>query len=265
MSQITPEEEQGRAPSARRALLRPQTEESRPPAHGPAPAPPTIGGASIVLILLALIVLGSIVGSCYLAYRMVTSFADLPGRVVGGMREALEAGDPTYNTLPAVIEQLRPLSRLQTEEYFLSTVVTATKPRFIGGIAEEKVIFVACGRVTAGVDLSRIQEGDIRTQGTTVTIRLPEAEVFETALDDESGCTYVYEHSHPLLTEPSQELQTEARREAVENFRATALENGILDRAEVRAQEEIARLLLLTGYETIEFAETGEEFILPQE
>jgi hypothetical protein len=217
------------------------------------------------MVVLILMVVGSIVGSCYLASRMVGSIADLPGRLLGGVRDALDAGDPTYSTLPAVIEQLRPLSRLQTEEYFLSTVVEATKPRLIGGIAEEKLVLIACGRVTAGVDLSKITEGDVRSEGNKVTINLPAAEIFETAIDDESGCTRVYEHSHPILTEASTDLGDEARRKALDSFRQTALDNDILERAQLRAQEEIARLLLLTGYETVEFSDTGDVIILPQE
>jgi hypothetical protein len=261
MNHMLTDDDQTSSPSKIRAGLRSQIEPDRPAA----PEPPRIRGVSLVLLFLTVVVLGSVIGSCYLAYSMVTNLADLPGRMIGGVRDALEAGDPTYTTLPAVIEQLRPLSRLQTEEYFLSTIVQVTKPRLIGGIAEEKLVFVACGRVTAGVDLSKIKEEDIRSDGRSVTIRLPDAEIFGTALDDDQDCTYVYEHSHPLLTEPSKELEAEARRNAGENFRQTALENGILEKANVRAQEEIARLLLLTGYETVEFADTGEGFSLPQE
>jgi hypothetical protein len=217
------------------------------------------------MIFLIVVVLGSIGGSCFLAYQMVQGVADLPGRVLGGVREALEAGDPTYETLPAVIEQLRPLSRLETEEYFLSTVVEATQPRGVGGILTEKVLLVACGRVSAGVDLSKITEDDIRTEGTKVVINLPPAELFDSALDDESGCTYIYQRDLPPLITPSNELDSEVRIRAIENFRETALENGILQRAHVRAQEEIARLLLLAGYDTVEYTDTGEELILPQE
>jgi hypothetical protein len=196
---------------------------------------------------------------------MVNSVADLPGRVLGGVREALDAGDPTYSTLPAVIEQLKPLARLQTEEYFLSTVVEASKPRGAGGVLTEKLVLIACGHVTAGVDLSKIQEGDIRSEGGTVTINLPPAEVFGTALDDDSGCTHLYAREVPPLMAPSADLDSEARRNALESFRQTALQNGILEKAQVRAQQEIARLLLLAGYETVEFTDVGEGITLPQE
>jgi hypothetical protein len=135
----------------------------------------------------------------------------------------------------------------------------------IGGIGEEKLVLVACGRVTAGIDLSKIQEDDVRSEGTKVVIKLPPPELFDTAIDDESGCTYIYDHSHPLLTEPSTELGNEARRTALDGFRQTALENGILEKAYLRAQEEVARLLLLAGYETVEYTDLGDEILLPQE
>jgi hypothetical protein len=38
-----------------------------------------------------------------------------------------------------------------------------------------------------------------------------------------------------------------------------------LEKAYLRAQEEIARLLLLAGYETVEYTDLGDEILLPQE
>jgi len=267
MSEMMTRDEPTKAPAVRRTDLEPPPSPERRPSHypGPAPEPPRIGGASVVLIILTLVIVGSIVGSCYLAYTMMTSVADMPGRVIGGIRDALDAGDPTYVTLPAVIEQLKPLSRLQTEEYFLSTVVDVSQPRGAAGVLTEKLVLIACGRVTAGVDLSKITEDDVRTEGAKVIINMPPAELFDATLDDETGCTRVYDRDVPVLMAATEALEEQARREALSSFRQTALDNGILERATLRAQEEIARLLLLTGYQTIEFSDTGQEIQLPQE
>ena len=261
MSEIVSQDEPKKKPTVRHSELEPQPSRYL----GPAPEPPRIGKASIVLIVLVLVIVGSIVGSCYMAYSMATSVADMPGRVIGGIRDALDAGDPTYITLPAVIEQLKPLSRLQTEEYFLSTVVDVSQPRGTGGVLTEKLVLIACGRVTAGVDLSKITDDDIHAEGTKVIITMPPAELFDWSLDDESGCTRVYDRSVPVLMAPTEALEEQARREALASFRETALDNGILERANLRAQEEIARLLLLAGYETVEFSDSGQKIELPQE
>ena len=69
-----------------------------------------------------------------------------------------------------------------------------------------------------------------------MTIKLPPPEIFETALDDESGCTHVYAREAPPLMSPSVELDSEVRQRALDSFRQTALENGILERTPLQGQ-----------------------------
>ena len=139
------------------------------------------------------------------------------------------------------------------------------KPRWVAGIEEEKLLLVACGRVIAGVDLSHLTQEDVQTVGAKVIINLPEAEIFDTILDEDDGCTHVYQHDVPLFSSGSEELAVEARRQARESFEQTALANGILEQAQQQAQQEVARLLLLAGYEQVEFVRTGDEILLPTE
>ena len=273
MSQLTPNGEAIKEPVARRDDVQP------PPPEGSFPAPPRssldppqqgmtwLAPMLLIVVLVGIIagVIGSLVGSKYFSYQAIDRLADVPGRVIRDVRDALEADDPTFITLPPVVEQLRPLARLQTEEFFLSTVIEVTQPRGAGGVLTEKLVLIACGRVIAGVDLSKIQQDNIQHEGTRVTVKLPPAEIFGTTLEEETGCTRVYDRSVPALMSPSEELDNQARRQALDSFRETALENNILERAYGRAQEEIARLLLVVGYETVEFTDIGEEILLPQE
>ncbi len=251
--EATPTRKPGRFVVKRKALPPP------PPSSGPS-------GLSIVVILLLVIVLVSIIGSCYLLYYFTGAIADMPGRTLRGIREALESDEPTTVVVqPPAIEQLQPLSRLQTQEYFLQTVIEVTKPRWVWGIAEEKLLLVACGRVTAGVDLGKLTDDDVRTVGSKVIINLPEAEIFDSFLDEDKECTYVYEHDVPLFSSGDANLATLARIQAQDSFRQAALENGILGRAQLRAQEEVARLLLLAGYEQVEFTGTDDQILTPEE
>jgi len=98
-----------------------------------------------------------------------------------------------------------------------------------------------------------------------VTPNLPEAEIFDSILEEDEGCTYIYDHDVPIFSSGNEELADEARREARASFEQTALGNGILERAQLRAQEEVARLLLLAGYEQVEFTGAGEEILSPGE
>jgi hypothetical protein len=160
---------------------------------------------------------------------------------------------PTTIVLPTVINQIKPLGQLHTASYFLSTVVDTSMS--VGALNQrQRVLLVACGKVDAGVDLSKLQPQDIITNGDRVTVRLPEPEIFTTQLFDDRRCTYVVLREEGVLLPPNTVLETAAREAAVANFRETALQNGINDQARLNAEGEIRRLLTLLGYRDIQFA-----------
>ncbi len=160
---------------------------------------------------------------------------------------------PTNIVLPTVINQIKPLGQLHTASYFLSTVVDTQMA--IGALNQvQRVLLVACGKVDAGVDLSKVQPQDIITNGDKVTVHLPEPEIFTSQLFDDRKCTYVVLREEGVLLPPNTVLETAAREAAVANFRETALQNGILEQARINAEGEIRRLLTLLGYREIQFA-----------
>lgn len=172
-----------------------------------------------------------------------------------GLADFLKLPQPTPTILmqPAVIDQIKPLGQLHTASYFLSTVVD-TQMR-IGALDQvQRVLLVACGKVEAGVDLSKLQPADIQIVGGKVVIRLPQTELFTTQLFDDRQCTYVVMRDEGILLPPNLVLETAAREAAVKNFRATALENKILDQARDNAEGEIRRLLSLVNYKDVQFA-----------
>jgi hypothetical protein len=160
---------------------------------------------------------------------------------------------PTIVVLPTVINQIKPLGQLHTASYFLSTVVDTQMP--IGALNQiQRVLLVACGKVDAGIDLSKLEQQNIITNGDQVTIRLPDAEIFTSQLFDDRKCTYVVLREEGVLLPPNTVLETAAREAAVANFKETATANGILEQARLNAEGEVRRLLTLLGYRDIQFA-----------
>ena len=157
-------------------------------------------------------------------------------------------------TSPCVVEGVRELDRLATVRVTESILVT----RESGGdvldrlFSGEKVLLVATGDVEAGVDLSEIGEDDVRVEGETVTIRLPEPEVLSASLDEEETRVYDRDYS-PLNLRPDDDLVEEARAEAEERIEAAARENGILDTAETNAERSIRALVVVLGFEEVRF------------
>ncbi len=114
------------------------------------------------------------------------------------------------------------------------------------------MLLISVGEVEAGVDLSALGEDDVRVEGETVSIRLPEPEIFSVSLDeDETG---VYDRDFgPLNLRPDDELVEEARAEAESKVEEAARENGILDTAETNAEESIRAFVTSLGFEEVRF------------
>jgi hypothetical protein len=207
----------------------------------PSPTSAAKSGCSVQLLLILAIL---IVGWLFLQSTGLS----------GGLSNLLNLPPPLPTNIvqPAVIDQIKPLGQLHTASYFLSTVVE-TQMR-IGVLQQmQRVLLVACGKVDAGIDLSKIQAGDIQTHGDTTTIHLPPPELFTTALFDDRKCTYVVLREEGVLLPPNLQLETAAREAAVANFRETALGNDILTQARKNAASELRRLLILVGYKTVNF------------
>src|SRR5512137_37536 len=151
------------------------------------------GGMNNKLVTGCLLVLAAIVVICVLIGIAVPSIGSslaqsvfqVPAKII-----QLPLPTPTIVVLPTVINQIKPLGELHTASYFLSTVVDTQMP--IGALNQvQRVLLVACGKVDAGIDLSKIEPQNIITNGDKVIMKLPQAEVFTAQLFDDRKCTYV--------------------------------------------------------------------------
>ncbi len=155
---------------------------------------------------------------------------------------------------PTVIDQVRALSKLETVHYELEKVVSGKSsgplPDFL---TSDKILLVAHGEVTAGVDLSKLKPGDVTVVSDTVTINLPDAEILVSTLDNDR--TYVYDRQTGIFSKPDPNLETDIRRVAQQEILNTAMEDGILDKATENAKQVLRTLITGLGYEDVEFTE----------
>jgi hypothetical protein len=85
----------------------------------------------------------------------------------------------------------------------------------------------------------------------TVTIALPQAEVFITALDNERS--YVFERDIGLLRRADIELESAARLAAEQEMLKAAIEDGILEQAQTNAENYLYRLLRSLDFSDVTF------------
>lgn len=172
--------------------------------------------------------------------------------LVAFLRSAI-AGQTTINvSQPAVVRQIQQLERLETVAYTLEKLVWGERdnpyiPTFLVG---DRLVLVVHGDVVAGVDLRNVSATDVNIQGRTITVRLPEAELFSTRVDNDK--TLVYSRVTGLLSRPDPQFESEVRRVAERQLREAALKDGILQTANQNARATMTTLLKGFGFQQIE-------------
>jgi len=168
---------------------------------------------------------------------------------------------PTPTIIPdpvTIVHEIQSLARLETIHYSIEKVITAeTRQGPFGFLFGDRLLLVAHGLVIAGVDLADITENDISidTSG-IVTLKLPPAEIFIAALDNEK--TYVYDREVGFLRRGDVELETAARLAAETEILEAALKDGILEQAQVNAEAYLFRLLGSLGFSNVRISSASQ-------
>jgi hypothetical protein len=158
-------------------------------------------------------------------------------------------------TGPVVLEQIQRLQRLETCRYNGQVVVRGdTRGVLPGWMAGDKMLFVGRGEVVAGIDLARLQPGDVTVQGDAVVLHLPQAEILHSALDNRRS--QVFEHKSGIFTGPDPQLETKVRIQAEDQIRNAALESGLLNTARQNAEAALRDHLKPLGFREVRFGST---------
>lgn len=157
---------------------------------------------------------------------------------------------PTPTIIPdpvTIIQDVKALARLETIQYTVEKVITAEIGQGnFGFLFGDKLLFVAHGIVIAGIDMEKLQPGDMQMVNGVLNVRLPPAEVFVATLDNEKS--YVYDRNTGLLTHGDQNLETTARQAAENEIKKAAVEDGILKQAQQNAESYLSKFFGALGF-----------------
>ena len=145
------------------------------------------------------------------------------------------------------INEVRALARLETIQYSVEKVITGeTGGGTFQALFGDKILFVGHGTVIAGIDMEKLQPEHMRFENGVLTVRLPPAEIFIATLDNEKS--YVYDRETGVLAKPDVNLETLVRQRAEEEIRGAALEDGILEQAQLNAEAYLFKFFAALGY-----------------
>jgi hypothetical protein len=193
-------------------------------------------------LLLGAVFLGSSLSTC--AYRALSP------KLPAAFRSKTELRDSK-----AVVTAIRDLAVLESASYHMERVIDLReKQTHMFGLFESQdaLLLVAAADVVAGIDLSSMNDGDIRFDavGHSAKVVLPPATVLSARLDNDN--TYVHSRSTDPLARRTTGLETRARQEAERTLREAAIDAGILLRAQKNSAVTIETLLKSLGFVRIE-------------
>lgn len=164
-----------------------------------------------------------------------------------------------------VVTDIQKMARLNTVAFGVDTVITAQKTGTWQKLwqDEQKGLFIAKGRVLAGVDLSQVVADDVVVhypkgvdEPINITINLPKSQIFEVFLDDiqvydwQTGLFGVMDNDPDILAQAQASAKTEVLKKACQG--------DILTLAKDNASEQIKGLFGLTGANVVLNIEAGE-------
>ncbi len=157
---------------------------------------------------------------------------------------------PTPTIIPdpiTYISQIQALSRLETIQYSVEQVVTAEeKQGTFGFLFGSTMILQVHGTVIAGIDMSKIQPGDLQMQNGVLTVKLPQSEIFVTTVDEDKS--KVFNVQTGIFAQPDPGMVLPALTGAKEKIQQAAIDDGILEIAQQNAVTYLTRFFAALGY-----------------
>jgi hypothetical protein len=202
---------------------------------------------------LFVVLLSLILGAAALAVFIRHATTGILARVATAITGRTTAFD---TSVPAVVQRIQRLNRLETVVYSIDTVVEGSKssPVLPDLLAGDRLLLVVHGQSIAGIDLSQLKPEDVRIEnkdgGQSIHVTLPASQLFITTLDNQH--TRVYARSTGLLVPADQNLESDTRAKAEQQLQQSALADGILDTARKNARATVTTLLYSLGFHQVD-------------
>lgn len=161
-----------------------------------------------------------------------------------GVLDFVFGGDrPPIINLTTVLERVQLVSELTTVRYTYSNIITVERdlPPLLQALYRDRLVLVAVGHITAGIDLSKLSENDVQVNGNTINVAIPAPELFDCFFNEPDS--YMASRETGLFASPAPDLDLDARLFAIQQFRNAALERGILTEAAQEGENVLANLI----------------------
>lgn len=220
---------------------------------------------STIMSILILAVLAAGVYFIVQTVRESAAAAAAPFQQVNQANESLQTQmAQLMNPIPTIIpdpvtyiNEIRALARLETIQYSISQVVAhevnmgEDQSALIRYLYGTKILLQFHGSVIAGLDMEKIQPGDMRFQDGVLYVRLPPAEILAVTMDPEQMKVFTVQEGVFVNIDPNFVIQS--INEGQDKIVSVALEDGILVQAERNAEAYLIKFFNALGFNNVLF------------
>lgn len=167
-------------------------------------------------------------------------------------------GDETKVPPKADVYEIKNIGLLSTSEYTIGKLVKLSDPPEWYKLGDRKLLMSCKAKIKAGVDLKKLEEGDIVVSGNTITILLPPAEITSFTMDPKMTHTEM-ESVSGLRQDFTQNEKNDFMRQAEVAIRRDMKETKILKDAEDNAATFIKDYYRQLGFEEVIVEHKKEE------
>lgn len=151
----------------------------------------------------------------------------------------------------AVVEHIRSLNKWETASYSIEKIIDKGTS---GNVFERmlfgnRVLLIAHGEVVGGFDLTTLESGSVKIAGKSITVNMPPPQILSTSLNESE--TRVYDRQKGLLVPNDNNLESDARVEAVNAIRSASCTEGILDTVTENGRKQLTSLLSSFGFTSV--------------
>lgn len=131
-----------------------------------------------------------------------------------------------------IITKITTMGKLELVKFSMKDVIDKTEVKTFW--PDERILFVAVGEVTACIDLTKVGKDDVRIEGDSLTLFLPQPEICYTKLDHQQS--KIYDVSGMWFSDKVKESVEDIYKIAENKIFTTAMQMNILDKAKQNAQ-----------------------------
>lgn len=174
-----------------------------------------------------------------------------------------------------VVTEIKKISEFTSACYYEEIILRETKTSAVAdnavgnkiaglfgkseGLMKDEIVIVANGKVRAGFNLDNLDENRLTISGDTLSINLPKAEIFDVIVNPSGFDIYIEDGTW------DHEKVTEIENKAIDQIKADALKDGIMDKATKSGVKRLSEMFKSFGFSVVNITVDGEVIDITEE